>query len=58
MSFTVICNKCESKIEFNQGDSRIKDPIDFDVTESFSWAGPEVESIDIYCWKCCNEINI
>lgn len=58
MSFTVICNKCDSKVEFKQGDSQIKDPIDFDVTERSSWAGSEVETIDIYCWKCNNEINM
>jgi hypothetical protein len=58
MGFTIICNKCGNKHVIKDKNSLDFDGIDIDVTEECGFQGCTVESIDIHCWKCENEVNI
>lgn len=59
MGFTIICNKCGNKeIKTDTGNQLDLDGIHIGVTEDCGYQGCTVESIDIECWKCDNEINI
>ena len=59
MGFTIICNKCGNKHVIKDKSSILNfDGIDVDTTEKCGHQGCTVESIDIYCWKCENEVNI
>lgn len=60
LSFTIRCDKCgnEDMINNKHFASIIQDGIDIDVSESCGFQGCTVDSIDIMCWKCNNEVNI
>ena len=58
--FDIICKNCGNTNEiFDKHRGSVMDEdIDIDVTERCNFQGCMVESIDIKCWKCGNEVNI
>lgn len=58
MSFTIKCNNCGEEQEMGQGDNRYGDDIEIWLTEECGFQGCVVESIDLNCRNCDNEINI
>lgn len=58
MTFTIICNKCGFKRDFVTGDNPITDDIEISVTETCGFQGCVVDTIDLYCSNCYNEVNL
>lgn len=58
MTFTIKCNNCQEEKEFKMGDRPISESIEVGITENFDVVGVTVESIDIHCTNCDNEINM
>lgn len=58
--FTITCNGCGKTNTINKdySSSVVEGDIDFEVTEDCSWMGCTVETKDIICWNCNNEVNL
>lgn len=58
MSFTIKCNKCGSEQEFTSESHKYQDIISIVPFVRGTYQGTELDSIDIECEKCDNEIEI
>lgn len=58
MSFLIKCEDCGESHKFEKGNSKFEGEIELSVTEDCGFQGCVVETIDLYCWKCSNEVNL
>ncbi|MEN2468124.1 hypothetical protein [Ornithinibacillus sp. JPR2-1] len=58
MSFTIKCNKCGTEQEFKNDSHKYQDNISIVPYVVGTLSGTQLDSFDIQCEKCENEIEI
>lgn len=58
MSFTVTCNGCGESNIYEKGDKAVSKYVEIGVSEDHGYQGSTVETIDLYCSNCENEVNL